>query len=81
MLFGGWIADRYGRRNITLFAAAVSTVANLWASSSETMHELILARLCVGLGNGLSILLVPLYVSESVTPENRGSIVAAFQSG
>lgn len=82
MLMGGYLADRFGRKATAMFACACSIFGALMASvASASFSWLVLWRLCSGVGNGLSILLLPMYISECVDARSRGSYLAVFQLG
>ncbi|KAF1330929.1 Major facilitator superfamily, partial [Globisporangium splendens] len=82
MLVGGYLADTYGRKYTALFACACSIFGALLASVFSTSFvTLFVWRLISGVGNGLSILLIPMYISESVGSNNRGTFLTLFQLG
>ncbi|GLE03775.1 hypothetical protein PINS_up012677 [Pythium insidiosum] len=82
MLVGGHLADRYGRRRTAIFACWCSVVGALMSSIfSVSFTWLVVWRLCSGVGNGLSILLLPMYISECVDAEHRGTYLTLFQLG
>ncbi|DBA01694.1 TPA: hypothetical protein N0F65_010345 [Lagenidium giganteum] len=82
MLVGGFLADRFGRRSTAMFACLCSVVGCILSSvASVSFGWLLCWRLLTGVGNGLSILLVPMYISESVDASNRGTMLTLFQLG
>ncbi|KAG1712078.1 hypothetical protein DVH05_009317 [Phytophthora capsici] len=82
MLVGGWLADRFGRKATAMFACSCSIVGALLAGiASASFSWLVLWRLCSGVGNGLSILLIPMYISECVDATSRGTFLTLFQLG
>ncbi|ETK75012.1 hypothetical protein L915_18312 [Phytophthora nicotianae] len=82
MLAGGYLADRYGRKATAMFACSCSIVGALLAGiASSSFSWLVLWRLCSGVGNGLSILLIPMYISECVDAASRGAFLTLFQLG
>ncbi|OQR88025.1 Major Facilitator Superfamily (MFS) [Thraustotheca clavata] len=82
MLVGGRLADIFGRRKVALLACSMSIIGALGCASWHSKFEAFLFwRLCTGVGNGLSILIVPMYVAESTTTAARGLAVAFFQLG
>ena len=48
---------------------------------SVSFAWLLFWRLCTGVGSGLSILVLPMYLSESVDAANRGTLLTLFQLG
>lgn len=82
MLVGGYLADAYGRKSTALFACACSILGALLSSMFSTnFTTLFIWRLLSGVGNGLSILLIPMYISESVGSDSRGTFLTLFQLG
>ncbi|HUO34370.1 MAG TPA: MFS transporter [Candidatus Acidoferrum sp.] len=78
-LFAGMLADRLGRKPVMilsglLFAASIPIIA-----LSHGYEPLILGRLCQGVSAGLIGVVVPLYLAECLTPEQRGQGTAMFQ--
>ncbi|KAG2539680.1 hypothetical protein PVAP13_9NG491900 [Panicum virgatum] len=70
--FSGAVADSIGRRPMLIASAVlyfVSGLVMLWAPS---VYVLLLARLIDGLGIGLAVTLVPLYISETAPTDIRG---------
>uniref|UniRef100_A0AAV1UZT1 Major facilitator superfamily (MFS) profile domain-containing protein n=1 Tax=Peronospora matthiolae TaxID=2874970 RepID=A0AAV1UZT1_9STRA len=82
MLVGGFLADRFGRKATAMFACSCSIIGALLAgAASFSFSWLVLWRLCSGVGNGLSILLIPMYISECVDAASRGLYLTLFQLG
>ena len=82
MLVGGVLADRFGRKATAMFACSCSIGGALLAGvASGSFPWLVLWRLCSGVGNGLSILLIPMYISECVDAASRGLYLTLFQLG
>lgn len=70
----GAIADWLGRRPMLIISSVfyfVSGIVMLW---SPNVYVLLLARFLDGLGVGLAVTLVPLYISETAPPEIRGTL-------
>ncbi|CEG42085.1 major facilitator superfamily [Plasmopara halstedii] len=82
MLIGGYLADRFGRKATAMFACSCSIVGALLAGgASSSFSWMVVWRLFSGVGNGLSILLLPMYISECVNATNRGAFLTLFQLG
>lgn len=71
---GGTLADRLGRRRVTLFGAVIFFVTSLGMAFSPSVWWLIVFRLFVGFGIGIASIVGPLYISEIAPPDIRGSL-------
>ncbi|CAI9753305.1 unnamed protein product [Fraxinus pennsylvanica] len=70
--FSGPVSDWLGRRPMLIISSVlyfISGVVMLWAPN---VYVLLLARLLDGFGIGLSVTLIPVYISETAPPEIRG---------
>lgn len=70
----GAISDCWGRRPMLIISSAfyfLSGLVMLWAPN---VYVLLLGRFLDGVGVGLAVTLVPLYISETAPPEIRGSL-------
>lgn len=75
----GPLADRFGRRTMTIVAAAVFIVGALGSAFAPNVTLLIVARVVLGLAVGSSTIFVPLYISELAPAEVRGTLTSLFQ--
>lgn len=75
----GYLADRFGRRWMTIVAAIVFIVGALGAAFAPTVWLLIVSRIGLGLAVGSSTIFVPLYIAEIAPPAVRGALTALFQ--
>ena len=77
----GWLADRYGRKRLFIICATGFTVASLLCAVSQTIEQIVLARLLQGaFGAGL----VPLsqaVMLDSYPAEQRGHAMAIWGIG
>ena len=78
-LFSSRINEALGRRRTIMVAAAVVIVGTLAASFSPTFALLVISRLVIGLGIGLSSSTVPTYLSELAPARLRGAMGALNQ--
>lgn len=69
--FSGSVADSYGRRPMLIISSILYFVSGLVMLWSPNVYILLLARLLDGLGIGLAVTLVPVYISETAPPENQ----------
>jgi len=78
---GQFLLDKYGRRASVSIGACFCVLGSVMGALSSTLTGLVIARLVQGVGNGVSILSVPLLVSECAPQERRGLLVSMFQFG
>ena len=71
-LSGGKLADRFGRRYMLLVTSVIFTVGALVCALCTSLGMLLLGRVIVGLGIGVSSTAVPVYISEISPPKARG---------
>lgn len=70
----GAMADWLGRRPMLIISSVFYFVSGLVMLWSPNVFVLLLARFLDGLGVGLAVTLVPLYISETAPPEIRGTL-------
>ncbi len=78
-LFSSRINEALGRRRTIMVAAVIVIVGTLAASFSPTFALLVISRLIIGLGIGLSSSTVPTYLSELAPARLRGAMGALNQ--
>lgn len=78
-LGGGRLADLYGRRRLLIATAVIFAIGAVVCASASSPTVLIIGRIIVGLGIGLSSGTVPVYISEVSPPAARGWTVSIFQ--
>ena len=78
-LGGGRLADLYGRRKLLIATAAIFAIGAIICAAASSPTVLIIGRIIVGLGIGLSSGTVPVYISEVSPPAARGWTVSLFQ--
>jgi MFS transporter, AAHS family, 3-hydroxyphenylpropionic acid transporter len=79
--FGGWLADRTGRKPILVAAVAIFGVFTLLTTLSGNFQSLILVRFCTGLGFGAALPNMMAIAAEISSPHRRASTAAAMFSG
>lgn len=83
MLIGVVMASKgikyFGRRTLLSFSGLLFFGGALGAGVADSISVLILSRLILGLAIGVSSVMVPLYLAETATLQNRGAIVAIYQ--
>ncbi|KAB1221020.1 Monosaccharide-sensing protein 2 [Morella rubra] len=70
----GAVADSLGRRPLLIVSSVLYFVSGLVMLWSPNVYVLLFARLLDGFGIGLSVTLIPVYISETAPPEIRGSL-------
>ena len=73
------ISDMIGRRAGIVSASILFTIGTTIVALAMNIHAVILGRLLIGLGVGLSAVIVPMYLSEVSPPRIRGAVVFLFQ--
>ena len=68
----GALSDLLGRRPMLIISSILYFLSSLVMLWSPNVYILLFARLLDGLGIGLAVTLVPLYISETAPPEIRG---------
>ncbi|KAJ8602109.1 hypothetical protein CTAYLR_001596 [Chrysophaeum taylorii] len=74
----GWPMQKYGRRPIIMVASALYTVGSLVVALAPSLGVLILGRIILGGGVGLSSMSIPVYVAEVAPPRIRGKLVSCY---
>jgi MFS transporter, SP family, arabinose:H+ symporter len=78
-LFGGWPADRFGRKLTLLWIGLLYIVGALGSAFAENVVIFIAARFIGGLGIGISTVVAPMYIAEIAPPKGRGRLGGMFQ--
>lgn len=81
MVLAGYLSDRLGYASIGLVGMMVGVMGGILALLGN-MQGLILSRLCTGMGNGVALLILPMYIAKSIhVMEYRQVCLALFQFG
>ncbi len=78
-IFGGVIADRFGRKTTLLAIAVLYLLSAAGSALAGDALQLNIFRFLGGLGVGASSVVAPMYITEVAPAEKRGQLVAAFQ--
>jgi sugar porter (SP) family MFS transporter len=78
-LFGGWPAERFGRKLTLLWIGLLYIVGALGSALASNVVVFILARFIGGLGIGVSTVVAPMYIAEIAPPKARGRLGGMFQ--
>ncbi|KFY95126.1 hypothetical protein V500_02910 [Pseudogymnoascus sp. VKM F-4518 (FW-2643)] len=71
----GYSADRFSRRWTICAAGVISTVGAALQSGAANVGMMITGRFIAGLGCGMILTVVPVYIAEVSPPKQRGMIV------
>ncbi|RRJ28938.1 sugar porter family MFS transporter [Halocatena pleomorpha] len=71
---GGQLADRFGRRRLTIAGAAVFFIGSFGMALAPTVEWLIAWRIIEGVAVGIASVVGPLMISETAPPDIRGSL-------
>ena len=77
--FGGWPADRFGRRNTLLWIGILFFVSAIGAALANDEYTFMFFRFIGGLSIGASSVVAPVYISEIAPPAYRGRLGISFQ--
>lgn len=70
MPVSGWIADRFGTRNVFRWAVAIFVLASIGCGAASTVAELIFMRVVQGLGGALMVPVARLALLRAVPKSN-----------
>ena len=76
---GGVMADRYGRKPMLIFSAAVFLASAWMTGAVDTFVPFLIARLIGGVAIGIASGLSPMYIAEVSPAETRGRMVSINQ--
>ena len=79
MLMAGGISDRYGRRTVLIVVALLYSISAICSALAFNYTSLVIARLVGGVAFGAALVLVPLYIAETVPSNMRGGMVSLNQ--
>lgn len=80
-LFGGVLADRYGRRTVLLGAITIFGTCSLFTAYAWNLPTLIIARLLTGVGLGAALPTVIALTAEAASERYRGRAVSLMFCG
>jgi MFS transporter, SP family, arabinose:H+ symporter len=78
-LFGGWPADRFGRKLTLLWIGVLYIVGAVGSALAQDVTIFIIARFIGGIGIGVSTVVAPMYIAEIAPPRSRGRLGGMFQ--
>lgn len=78
-IFGGKLADRFGRRNVLIQVGILFIIGAIGTALAPTPTWLAIGRVVVGIAIGVASFTAPLYISEVSPPQVRGKLVSLNQ--
>ncbi|KAF6024403.1 SLC2A13 [Bugula neritina] len=75
-LVGGYLNDKVGRKPVILLASVFFTSGSLCMAFADDKYMLVIGRIIVGTGIGLSSTTTPMYIAESAPAPIRGRLVS-----
>ena len=78
-LFAGLLADWLGRKPLMMISGAIFVLSIPVIALSHGFGPLFLGRLLQGVSGGLVGIVVPLYLAECLSAQDRGKGTGAFQ--
>ncbi|WP_017528272.1 3-(3-hydroxy-phenyl)propionate transporter MhpT [Pseudomonas fluorescens] len=79
--FGGWIADRIGRKKILVMAVLLFGLFSLSTAFVDSYGSLLLVRFLTGLGLGAALPNLIALCAEAVSERNRGTAISVMYCG
>ncbi|MHA6195481.1 3-(3-hydroxy-phenyl)propionate transporter MhpT [Pseudomonas wadenswilerensis] len=79
--FGGWLADRIGRKKVLVAAVILFGVFSLWTAYVAGYGQLLVARLMTGLGLGAALPNLIALCAEAVGEQRRSTAISIMYSG
>ncbi|WP_413691791.1 MFS transporter [Psychromonas sp. KJ10-2] len=76
----GWLGDRYGRRNVLVWALGIFCIGSVVGAVASDMPELIMGRVIQGLGGGGLMSLSQALIAELIPPRQRAKYQGYFAS-
>ena len=80
-VFGGWLADRFGRKPVLIAAVVLFGLFSLLTAHSATYAQLLGARLVTGLGMGAALPILIALSSDVASPNLRNLAVSLTYCG
>ena len=77
----GWLSTRFGRKRLFMISVVGFTVASALCGLSESLGQIVLARLLQGLFGASLVPLSQAVMIDSSTPEKRGQAMAIWGMG
>ena len=76
----GWLGDRYGRRNVLIWALGIFCLGSVVGALAQDMPDMIIGRVIQGLGGGGLMSLSQALIAELIPPRERAKYQGYFAS-
>lgn len=76
---GGWVANKIGRRLSVILVTVGYVFGCVLSALAQNAGQLFAARVLLGFAVGISIVVVPVFVAESVPAGIRGAMLVLYQ--
>lgn len=74
----GWLADRFGRKNVFVVSLGLFTAGSLLAAVAPTLEALVAFRVLQGLGGGFLMPVGMIIIYELFPPDRRGTALGIW---
>ncbi|XP_072386143.1 facilitated trehalose transporter Tret1-like [Diabrotica undecimpunctata] len=71
-ILGSYLGDTLGRKKSVLMVAPIAFLGNIWLAFANDIWMLFAIRFIIGLADGFSFTVFPVYIGEISSPEIRG---------
>lgn len=78
-VFAGWLADLYGRLRVIMLGTALFAVGALLQGTAHGLPQFLLGRIIAGLGEGVYLSSMNVYISEISPTRHRGVLAGLPQ--
>jgi len=78
-IIGGRLSDKFGRKKVMFFSAALFVISSAGCAMSSSMYGLVIFRFISGFGIGMISAVAPVYISEISPAKLRGTLVSYNQ--
>ncbi len=78
-IYTGVLNDYIGRKKVMIITFLLYIIGTLGFLFYSTFNSIYIFRLIQGIGFGMAVIVVPVYLSEVATKNNRGTIITTFQ--
>jgi MFS transporter, SP family, solute carrier family 2 (myo-inositol transporter), member 13 len=75
-MFGGFVASRWGRRMSLVVADMFFVIGSCTLAVAPSLTWILIGRVLVGLGIGISSMVVPVYLAEVTEAKTRGTVIS-----